>query len=128
MSEEYVVARFSELADGTHIVVEAGGREIGLFHIRGRLYALPNACFHQNGPLCRGKTSGTLAASAESGWKRQWVKEGEIIVCPWHGLEFDIPTGRCLAYPKRRLPMYDVRLDGDEVIVSLGRSLAGEKG
>ena len=54
MSEPYVVANVADVPDGKHIVVEVRGREIGVFNVRGRFFALPNACFHQNGPLCRG--------------------------------------------------------------------------
>lgn len=117
MTQVYPVARVGELPEGRHIVVEVRGREIGLFNVRGRYYALPNACFHQNGPLCRGAISGTVACSVETGWKRAWVAEGEIIVCPWHALEFNVTTGQCLAYPKRRLPTWEVQIDGDQINV-----------
>lgn len=119
MSKQYVVARASELPDGTHLVVEAGGREIGVFNVGGQLYALPNVCLHQNGPLCRGVTSGTLVASGESGWKPEWLLDGQIVVCPWHGLEFEIATGRCFAYPKRRLPTYEANVVGDDIVLTL---------
>lgn len=122
MTAHHRVGRLADFPEGSHLVVDAGGREIGIFNVRGRLYALPNVCLHQSGPLCRGRTSGTLAASAETGWKRVWIKEGEIIICPWHGLEFEIVTGRCLAFPSRRLPVYAVRVEGDGVFVSLGRA------
>jgi nitrite reductase (NADH) small subunit len=56
MTQEYVVANVDDLPEGRHVVVEVQGREIGLFNVRGQYYALPNACFHQNGPLCHGAT------------------------------------------------------------------------
>ncbi|MGH2522448.1 MAG: Rieske (2Fe-2S) protein [Anaerolineales bacterium] len=117
MKQAYVVASVDDLPEGQHIVVEAGGREIGLFNVHGQYYALPNACFHQNGPLCRGAISGTVIANAETNWKRAWVSEGEIIVCPWHALEFNVTTGQCLAYPKRRLPTWEVKIEGAQIIV-----------
>jgi nitrite reductase/ring-hydroxylating ferredoxin subunit len=116
---EHAVARAADLPEGTHRVVEAGGREIGVFNVRGRLYALPNVCPHQNGPLCRGMTSGTLGASEESRWNAEWILDGEVVVCPWHGLEFEIPTGRCIAYPKRSLPTYEAKVVGDEIVLVL---------
>jgi nitrite reductase (NADH) small subunit len=119
MTQSYVVARVEDVPEGQHILVEVRGREIGLFNVRGRYYALPNACFHQNGPLCRGAVSGTVVANAETGWKRKWVYEGEIIVCPWHALEFNITTGQCLAYPKRRLPTWEVKVEGGQIIVMM---------
>ena len=119
MSSEYVVARVEELPVGTHKVVQAGGREIGIFNVGSRYYALPNNCPHQNGPLCEGATSGTVDANAETDWKATWVREGEIVVCPWHTAEFDITTGRCLADPRRRLPTYEVHVVGSEIRVRM---------
>ena len=117
MTQAYLVARVEDVPEGRHIVVEVRGREIGLFNVRGRYYALPNVCFHQNGPLCRGATSGTVVANAETNWQRAWVAEGEIIVCPWHALEYNVTSGQCLAYPRRRLPMWEVQIEGDQIQV-----------
>lgn len=119
MSEAYVVAKVSEVPVGAHIVVEVRGRQIGVFNVGGEYYALPNACFHQNGPLCAGAVSGTVRANAETGWKRTWTSAGEIIVCPWHALEFEIKTGQCVAYPKRKLPTWPVTVDGENLTVRL---------
>jgi nitrite reductase/ring-hydroxylating ferredoxin subunit len=119
MVREHVVAKIGDLPVGHHLVVDVAGREIGVFNVRGSFYALPNACFHQNGPLCRGTVTGTVVCNEDTDWKTTWVHEGEVVVCPWHSLEFHIPTGRCLAYPERRLPTYEVKVDGDEIKVVL---------
>ena len=115
MKREYTVANIEDVPEGQHIIVQVRGREIGVFNVGGRFYALPNACFHQNGPLCRGAVSGTVACSAETGWQRAWVHDGEIIVCPWHSLEFNITNGQCLAFPNRRLPTYEVRVGDGQI-------------
>src|ERR1700753_2287202 len=104
MKNEVLVATVAELPEGTHKVVKVGTREIGIFNVRGKFYAIPNVCFHQNGPLCQGATSGTVQANERTGWKVEWVQEGEIVVCPWHSLEFNVTTGECIAYSNRRLP------------------------
>jgi nitrite reductase/ring-hydroxylating ferredoxin subunit len=117
MRAEYVVAKVRDLPEGSHKVVEAGGRSLGIFNVHGQYYALPNACLHQNGPLCLGAVSGTLEASAETGWELTWVREGETLICPWHTMEFDILTGRCLLNPKRRLATYQVEVSGQEIKV-----------
>ena len=119
MTAPYVVANVADVPEGQHIVVEVRGREIGVFNVRGQYYALPNACFHQNGPLCRGATSGTLVANAATGWKPAWAYDGEIVICPWHALEFNVTTGQCLAYPNRRLPTWEVKVDGAQLVVYL---------
>jgi nitrite reductase (NADH) small subunit len=117
---EVAVGRLADFPEGTHRVVEAGGRKIGVFHIGGRFYGLPNRCAHQGGPLCEGRlVSGTLAADAEGGWQPRWALDGEVIACPWHGLEYHVPTGRCLAFPEIRLRVYEVGVRGDEVYVSV---------
>ncbi len=119
MAVEHVVSRVEDLPVGTHKVFRVGGREIGIFNVEGRYYALPNNCLHQNGPLCKGSVSGTLESTAQGGWKPSWVREGEIVICPWHTMEFDIITGRCLAEPRRRLPTYTVTVIDSEIRVSI---------
>jgi nitrite reductase (NADH) small subunit len=118
--EEHIVGDLSDFPEGTHRVVKVGRREIGVFNIGGKLYGLPNVCPHQTGPLCEGKpTLGTLIANAEREWKFEWVHDGEIVACPWHGLEYHVPSGRCLAYPNVTLRTYEMLLDGGKVKVRL---------
>lgn len=119
MTSEYVVAKLEDLPEGGSLIVKVNGREIGVFNVHGHYYALPNVCFHQNGPLCQGSISGTLVANVETNWKNEWVRDGEIIVCPWHSLEYNITTGKSLAYPDRRLPVYKVRAEDGEIKVIL---------
>ena len=116
---EHTLMKDGELPAGTHRVFRVGGREIGVFNVAGRYYALPNHCPHQNGPLCSGSVSGTLEASAQSGWKPTWTREGEVVICPWHTMEFDIISGRCLADPRRRIPTFEVKVVGSEIKVKL---------
>jgi nitrite reductase (NADH) small subunit len=115
VKQEHVIASLAEFPVGTHRVVEINGREIGVFNVEGRFHALPNLCPHQVGPLCNGRVSGTLISTAETGWKIQWANDGEIVTCPWHGLEYHIPTGQCLAFPEIRLRSYEVWIEDDLV-------------
>ena len=117
---EHVVGDVSDFPAGTHRVVRVGRREIGIFNVAGRLYGLPNICPHQTGPLCEGKPAlGTLIANAEGNWKFEWVSEGEIVACPWHGLEYHVPSGRCLAFPEISLRRYEVLVEDGKVKVRL---------
>jgi nitrite reductase (NADH) small subunit len=114
------VGDLSDFPEGSHKVVKVGGRQIGIFNIRGEFYGLPNVCPHQTGPLCEAKiVSGTLIATKETGWKSEWVHDGEIIVCPWHGLEYHVPTGQSMAYPNIRLRRYEVIVENDKVKIRL---------
>jgi nitrite reductase/ring-hydroxylating ferredoxin subunit len=118
-SKEYIIASLSEIPVGAHRVVEVAGRQIGVFNVNGKFYALPNLCPHQLGPLCTGRVSGTLVSSEEADWRLQWDFEGEIVTCPWHGLEYHIPSGQCLAYAEIRLRTYEVWVEGDQVKIRL---------
>jgi nitrite reductase (NADH) small subunit len=121
MRSEVLVATVDELPEGTHKVVEVAGKEIGIFNVHGSFYAIPNACFHQNGPLCLGAISGTVRANQETSWKPEWVQEGEIIVCPWHSLEFNVTTGQCIAFSKRKLPTYPLRVEDGQILLPLDK-------
>jgi 3-phenylpropionate/trans-cinnamate dioxygenase ferredoxin subunit len=113
-----VVGTAADFPPGTHRVVEVDGREVGIFNIAGRLYGLANRCAHQGGPLCAAKrTTGTLVAEPP-GYLPRWALEGEIVACPWHGMEYHVPTGRALADPRISIRRYDVTLDGDAVVVT----------
>ena len=119
-TREHVAGPVADFPEGTHRVIRIGSREIGVFNIRGRFYGLSNVCPHQTGPVCEApRTHGTTVASAETGWRTEWGMEGEVIACPWHGLEYHVPTGRCLAFPELHLRTYPVEVRDGEVVVCL---------
>lgn len=115
----HVVAKVADIPEGAHVVVKVGNREYGIFNVAGAFHALPNLCLHQGGPLCRGRLGDALGASADTDWQLRWEQKGEVIACPWHALEFNVTTGRCLAYPERSLPTFEVVVDGDDVKLAL---------
>jgi nitrite reductase/ring-hydroxylating ferredoxin subunit len=116
---EHYVADLADFAEGERRVVRVDNVEIGVFNVGGRFYALPNVCIHQRGPLCEGTVTGTLTASRADDWRPRWVREGEILRCPWHRLEFDLATGECLGYPGRRLRTYRVSVADGKVLLSV---------
>ena len=117
MPIEHVVAQVGEIGVGERRIVSIGSLEIGVFNVDGQYYALPNVCLHQYGPVCTGRISGTLTAAATSDWKLEWAYEGQIVTCPWHGLEFNITTGQCLAFPRRKLRSYPVTVEDGQIKV-----------
>jgi nitrite reductase/ring-hydroxylating ferredoxin subunit len=98
-------------------VVQAGRAEVGIFNVAGRFYALSNICVHQFGPVCEGRVGGTTACDASTGWQLAWTRDGEILTCPWHGHEFDIISGHCLANPRLSLRRYQVDVDGEHLML-----------
>jgi nitrite reductase (NADH) small subunit len=121
MTKEVHVATVDELREGTHKVVTVAGKEMGIFNVRGSFFAVPNACVHQNGPLCLGAISGTLRADKDTAWRPEWVQEGEIIVCPWHSLEFNVTTGQCVAHPNKKLHTYQLRVVDGQILFPVER-------
>jgi nitrite reductase (NADH) small subunit len=116
--KEHLVGDLSEFPENSHKVVKVGRREIGIFNIGGEFYGLPNICPQQTGPLCEGKTTtGTLVARKDNDWRFEWDYEGEIVACPWHGLEYHIPTGRCLAFSNIKVRTYEVVVEDGKVKV-----------
>ena len=107
---EYDVGTVEELPVGSKRVVTVNGVEIGVFNVKGTYYALPNHCLHQGGPICEGNVGGTVMATQQSNWEERWVSDGEVVACPWHGMEFNIITGRCVSQRRVRLRQFRVKV------------------
>ena len=119
MPREHPIGRIEDFPEGDHKVVRVGNRELGVFNIRGAFHAIPNLCPHQRGPLCEGGVSGTIDFGPHTDWKLAWIWDGEVVTCPWHSLEFHVPTWQCLALPDVRLRKFDLRTVDGEVRVVL---------
>ena len=117
----YEVGPVEDFPRNSHRVVSLGKIEVGVFNVDGAFYAVPNFCPHSAGPLCEGPTSGEWRCSAETGWKHEFGRRGEIVVCPWHGIEFDITDGHCLSSPRYRVRTYTVSVADGTVTVSTDR-------
>lgn len=106
----HVIAPVSELPPGSRKRVEAEGRQIAVFNVRGEYFAINDRCPHEGGSLCTGKLSGLVVAKEPGTY--EWTRDGEIIRCPWHGWEFDLRTGRSQCDPKTmRVRLYDVHVE-----------------
>ena len=107
------------LPPGSRTVVAIGMKTLGVFNLAGRYYAIPNLCPHQLGPLCEGAISGTTGSRAENRWKLEWIHEGEIITCPWHGIEFHIPTGRCLPLKEKSIRSRELYAEDGWIVLEM---------
>jgi nitrite reductase/ring-hydroxylating ferredoxin subunit len=102
--------------EGVVQMVEVGGHRIGLYRVDGAFHALADRCPHRGAPLCAGR----VATPIEAGPAGLTLGPAHSIVrCPWHKWEFEIATGRSLVDDKLRVRRYAVRVDGDELVVSL---------
>jgi len=87
----------TQVPEGGRLVVEAGGKTLGIFRVDGQLYGYENTCPHQGGPVCQG----TLLPRVVEG--PAFDPADPHIVCPWHGFEFSIKTGCHAATDQYRL-------------------------
>src|SRR5437868_10186727 len=117
---EYRVGPVGEIPERSGVLVQAGDTEVGVFKVNGRLHAYENRCRHQGGPVCTGEIVGryeqVLRADGTVAGER-FVDDEPRIVCPWHGWEYDLRTGRCTSdrrFSLRRLPV--VVRDGDAYV------------
>ena len=115
---EVRVGSAADFTAGTFTIVEVDGREIGITRLKdGALRAVRNHCPHKGAPVCRGIVGGTWLPSQPG--ELVYGRDGEVLVCPWHGFEFDLKTGEELFQPEcTKLLMYPVsERDGSVVVL-----------
>ena len=120
-ANEWVVAlSLSDLPPGASAAVEAFGTTVAVFNVGGRIFAVGNNCPHHGGPLCRGRVSGTHLPSRP--YEYHYGREERILVCPWHGREFDIESGRALFDAAVRMKVYEARVEDGQVLLTRRRT------
>jgi nitrite reductase/ring-hydroxylating ferredoxin subunit len=96
------VAAIDEIPVGQGTLVDVNGVTLALFNAGGgRFHATSPFCPHEDGPLAEG-----------------WI-EGDAVVCPWHGFDFELRTGRCRVDEGLAIAVYPVRVNGSDVEVDL---------
>ena len=96
------IAPVNELPNGERLFMEVGGREIVIFNIADQFFAIGDVCTHDDGPLGDGDL------------------EGYNIVCPRHGGEFDVRTGKAMAMPAVvDIPAYPVQVRDGTIFVGI---------
>lgn len=119
MAEQFV-GKASEFKDGDRQIIRLGEEEIGIFRHDGQFHAYSNYCLHQGGPACEGLTIAGVEEKLRDDKTSLGLYFSETdmhFVCPWHGYEYDIKTGECVANRQLKLKRYEVVQKGDEVYV-----------
>jgi 3-phenylpropionate/trans-cinnamate dioxygenase ferredoxin subunit len=111
----HIVGNVSDIPEGGRLLVELQGRPVGIFHIKGRYYALLNRCPHMGAELCRGSILGGLTADVPGEFR--YDDSQSLLRCPWHGWEYDLETGQSY---------FDSRVRPYPVDVLTGEKLAPE--
>ena len=115
-----LVGSVEDITPEQPVFVQHGDIEVGVFRLGTEFRAYRNRCPHQQGPACRGVVTGTLVATATSNWRPEWVLDGQVLLCPWHSMEFDLTTGARIRGRGERLRAYPVHVIGDQVYVDIG--------
>ncbi|MQA91547.1 MAG: Rieske 2Fe-2S domain-containing protein [Gemmatimonas sp.] len=117
---EYPVGQASDFSERQARVFVINGIEIGVYRRGSRFYAYRNTCPHQGGPVCEGMVLGKVEPNVEGDRTITGERFSEDllhIVCPWHGYEYDLTTGRCVTDSRMRLRTHDVVQRGEELYV-----------
>ncbi len=94
------VASADEVSEGSTKQVRVDGVAIVLARHEGTLYALGDRCTHRGGPLSDGE------------------REGDCLVCPWHGSAYQLADGAVARGPASiPQPTYEVRVVDGNVLV-----------
>jgi 3-phenylpropionate/trans-cinnamate dioxygenase ferredoxin component len=80
---ELVVGPADELPPGSVKIVVSGSISIGVYNLEGEFFAIEDRCSHDDGPLCEG----------------DFDPDRGVAICPRHGANFDIRSGRPLTLP-----------------------------
>ncbi|RJP52889.1 MAG: non-heme iron oxygenase ferredoxin subunit [Anaerolineaceae bacterium] len=101
-AEFFEIAPVSELPNGERLYVDLGDKPIVIFNIADQLFAIGDVCTHDDGPLGDGDL------------------EGYNIVCPRHGAEFDVRTGKVMQMPAVvDIPAYPVQVRDGMIFVGV---------
>jgi 3-phenylpropionate/trans-cinnamate dioxygenase ferredoxin subunit len=87
------IAPVEELPNGERLFVDIGDTPVVVFNIAGEIFAIGDLCTHDDGPLGDGDI------------------EDFNVVCPRHGAEFDVRTGKAVSMPAVvDIPAFPVRV------------------
>ena len=95
------VASKNDLKPGEGKVVNVNETEVALYNVDGEFFAINNTCLHRGGPLGEG------------------FLEGDVVTCPWHGWRYNVKTGANAMLPTTKVANYQVKVEGDDVMVAL---------
>jgi 3-phenylpropionate/trans-cinnamate dioxygenase ferredoxin subunit len=101
---ELDVCPVEELPPCSVKILYAGEIAVGVYNLNGEYFALEDRCSHDDGPLCEG----------------DFECDDGVAICPRHGANIDIRTGRALTLPAvEPVRTFPVRVDDGMVKVKI---------
>jgi nitrite reductase (NADH) small subunit len=78
-----------------------GGKTICVANVNGTISAMDNVCLHRGGPLGQG------------------IIEGNKVVCPWHGWQWDVTTGEAAQNTSVKVAVYPLKIENGDVMIEI---------
>lgn len=104
MGDELRVCSVDDVIAGSARRFDVDGHRLCVVHLGDDWYVIGDRCSHEEASLAEGEL---------------WPDECEI-ECPRHSSTFDLRTGEPQTLPATKpVPVYEVRVDGDDVIVTV---------
>ena len=97
MAQRVTIGRVSDIPAGGVAVVTIRNRDIAVFNVDGKLFAIDDTCPHQGASLSGGA-----------------VEDG-CVTCPLHAWRFRLSDGAWADSPRVKIGSYPVHIVGDEL-------------
>jgi 3-phenylpropionate/trans-cinnamate dioxygenase ferredoxin subunit len=116
MGKAIDAGKVKQLPPGSMKEVRAGGSDILVANVGGKIYAIDNRCPHMGGNLSKGEL------------------EGPIVTCPLHGSQIDVTSGQIVRWMRgaglaskignafnhpSEVKHYPVTISGDSISVQI---------
>ena len=108
VSDFETVGKISDFEDGQGRAVPVDGRMVAVFRTGEEWFAIDDLCPHMGASLAEGYV------------------EDKMVTCPWHAWRFCIRDGKWEDNPRTRVDCFEVKIDGDDVLVREKISAAEE--
>jgi 3-phenylpropionate/trans-cinnamate dioxygenase ferredoxin subunit len=105
LSKFTTVATADQLSPGERIVVAVDETYVAIFNVGGNLYAIEDACTHDDGPLAEGM----LIENADN----------PKIECERHGATFELKTGKPTFPAVVPVKRYPVQVEANQVQIDI---------
>ena len=99
VSDFEIVGKISDFEEGQGRAVPVDGRMVAVFRTADEWFAIDDLCPHMGASLAEGYV------------------EDKMVTCPWHAWRFCIRDGSWEDNPKTRVDCFEVKIDGDNVLV-----------
>ena len=104
--EFVTVAEAADFSESQGKAFKVEGKEVAVFRIGEEFHAISNSCPHYGAQLCEG-----------------FVRNGTVI-CPWHGWQFDIKSGKGMTMIGRDVKSFAVKVEDGQVKVAIAQTPA----